>query len=519
MNNRRRLPQLLIVCALALSAGCAVGPDFKVPKFLLPRTWTGIDNATRQQPSAAVPEAPSYAAWWKSFNDPVLDRLVDEALAANLDLKSAVARVRQARYSRIIAASPLFPQLGGTGSYTRTHQSGGLSSESVSESAGGTISGGTTGMTSGGQEIRTDLYQLGLDASWELDIFGGTRRSLEAATADLRAAEEDRRDVMISLISEVGVTYLDLRGYQQQIVIAKKNLAAQEHSADITRKRYEAGLANGLDMANAQGQAASTRAQIPLLESAARQAIYSLSVLLAREPGALVQELSPTGAIPSQPAAVPVGLPSDIVRKRPDIRRAEEQLHAATAAVGIATADLFPRFTLTGSFGERGTEWQTLGNRGNHYWSVGPSVNWPIFAGGRIWANVKVQNALQEQALAGYEKTVLTALKDVESALIAYSKEQQHYAALTEAVENGRRAVDISTRLYTVGRSDFLNVLVAQRALFAYEDAWVISRRNLSTDLIAIYKALGGGWEYQATESSSGSNSSNSSKDTSDKKS
>ncbi len=300
---------------------------------------------------------------------------------------------------------------------------------------------------------------------------------------------------MVTLAGEVGTTYLGLRGYQQQIEIARRNLAAQEHTAEITRKRYEAGLANGLDTSNAWGQAAATRAQIPVLETAAQQAIYSLSVLLAREPAALVEELSPVGQIPAEPEEIPVGLPSDLVRRRPDIRRAEAQLHAATATIGVATADLFPKFLLTGSYGERGDEWQTLGDSRNHFWSFGPSVSWPVFAAGRITANIKVQNELQKQALAAYDKTVLTALQDVESALTAYSKEQQHHAALTEAVANGRKAVDIATRLYRAGRSDFLNVLVSQRALLAYEDAWVQSSRKLATDLVALYKALGGGWE------------------------
>ena len=468
------LKTVLCVAALLVFAGCAVGPDFKSPDKKMPADWQGIDNATAQQPSAAVALPVAHIAWWQTFNDPVLTRLVEQALAANLDLKIAESRVRQARAARTIAGADLWPQLDAAGSYTRSHQN----QQSVVE-----------------QGQRVDLFQAGLDAAWELDFFGGTRRNVEAATADIQAAEEDRRDVMVTLAGEVGTTYLSLRGYQQQIEIAKKNLAAQEHTAEITRKRYEAGFANGLDMANALGQAASTRAQIPVLETAAQQAIYSLSVLLALEPAALVAELAPVGLIPAEPAEIPVGLPSELVRRRPDIRRAEAQLHAATASIGIATADLFPRFFLTGSYGERGDEWQTLGNSRNHFWSVGPSITWPVFAAGRITANIKVQNELQQQALAAYDKTVLTALKDVENALTSYAKEQQHYAALSEAVTNGRKAVDISTRLYKAGRSDFLNVLVSQRALFAYEEAWVQSSRKLATDLVALYKALGGGWE------------------------
>ncbi len=495
----------IVVCVLLLAAaGCAVGPDFKQPNAKMPAVWSGLDSFGQQQASTAVAGPTSLAAWWSIFNDPILSGLVEKALAANHDLKIAEARVRQARAERTIAAAGLWPSLDASGSYRRTGSRTSASSAGASSQQTG-VTGTATGTTpsTGTQDtatgksvaVRQDLYQVGLDASWELDIFGGTRRSVEAANASIQAAEEDRRDVMVTLIGEVGTTYLNLRGFQQQIAIAKKNLAAQEHTAEITRKRHEAGLANGLDMANAQGQAASTRSQIPLLEAGARQAIYSLGVLLGSEPASLDAELSPVAPIPVPPAEIPVGLPSDLLRRRPDVRRAEAQLHAATANIGVATADLFPKFSLTGASGLKGDEWHTLGNRNNRTWSVGPSVTWPVFAAGRILANVKVQNALQEQAVATYEKTVLTSLKDVESALVAFAKEQQRYAALTDAVENGRNAVDIATRLYTVGLSDFLNVLIAQRTLFAYEDAWVQSTSSLTTDLIALYKALGGGWE------------------------
>jgi len=338
---------------------------------------------------------------------------------------------------------------------------------------------------------------MGLDASWELDLFGGVRRNIEASEADIKAAVEDRRDVLVSLAGEVGANYANLRGFQQQIEIARRNLEAQKHTAEITRKRHEAGFVGGLDVANARAQVASTQSQIPVIESSAKAAIYSLSVLLGQQPTVLDRELALDKPIPTTPPEVPIGLPSDLIRRRPDIRRSEAQLHAATARIGVATADLFPRFSLTGSFGLQGKEVSALGSLSNRFWSVGPAASWPIFDAGRIRWNIEVQNALQEQALLTYEQTILTALKDVETALVAYAKEQEHRQYLTEEVKENRKAVDLSMKLYVSGRTDFLNVLTAQRSLYVAEDALVQSTRNLATNLIALYKALGGGWENQ----------------------
>ncbi|MDD3581086.1 MAG: efflux transporter outer membrane subunit, partial [Desulfobacca sp.] len=259
--------------------------------------------------------------------------------------------------------------------------------------------------------------------------------------------------------------------------------------------RFAAGFVSRLDVANADAQVATTEAEIPLLESAARAAIYQLGVLLGREPAALEKTLARALPIPPTPPEIPVGLPSDLVRRRPDIRRAEAQIHAATARIGVATADLFPRFNLMGSFGFSANEVSRLGRIDSKFWSWGPSLSWPLFAGGRIRANIEVQNALQEQALITYQKTVLTALQDVETALVAYAKEQEHQKSLAQAVASNRQAVDLAMQLYVAGKTDFLNVLNAQRALYVTEDALTQSTRSLGTNLIALYKALGGGWE------------------------
>ncbi len=466
--------------ALAASGGCAVGPDYKPPETKVPEAWHSLASAGSPPPSQATPDPASLSAWWETFQDPSLTSLVQMAVRHNLDLRQAEARIRQARAARVVAGAPLFPQVDASAIYQK--------SQGASETAGG------GGIATVGR-VR-ELFQVGLDAAWEVDIFGGLRRGVEAAGADLRAAVEDRRDVLVSLVAEVGTNYLDLRGFQQQAAIARQNLEAQKKTAEITHKRFAAGFVSRLDVANADAQVATTQAQIPLLEAAAQAAIYNLGVLLGKEPAVLARELATPGPIPAPPPQVPVGLPSDLLRRRPDIRRAEAQLHAATARIGVAVADLFPRFSLTGTLGLSASELTRLGNvSSSKFWSFGPTVTWPVFAGGRIRGNIEVQNALQEQALLAYEKTVLTALKDVETALVAYAKEQEHRQALVEAVASNRQAVELATRLYVAGRTDFLNVLTAQRSLYVNEDALTQSTRTLGTNLIALYKALGGGWE------------------------
>ena len=468
---------------LALTS-CAVGPNFKPPETKVPEAYYSLDNPqpTPAAPSRTTPQPVTLVHWWQSFRDPILDSLVQLALASNLDLAQAQARIRQARAAKGVAAAGLWPQIDASALYQRSHSS------SATVSPGGGVSFGNLGPF-------TELFQVGLDASWELDIFGGTRRNIEAATADLTAAVEDRRDVLVTLVGEVGTNYLNLRGFQDQIAIAKKNLEAQQKTANITHKRYDAGFVGKLDVANADAQVATTQSVIPLFESQAQAAIYSIGVLLGKEPAFLARELARATPIPSTPPQVPVGLPSDLLRRRPDIRRAEAQIHAATARIGVAVADLFPKFNLTGSLGFAANDITKIGIQNSRFWSFSPSVTWPIFAGGKIRWNIELQKALNEQAFLTYQQTVLTALKDVETALVAYAKEQEHQKALVLAVANNRQAVDLAMTLYVAGKTDFLNVLNAQRSLFATEDALTQSTRTLGTNLVALYKALGGGWE------------------------
>jgi multidrug efflux system outer membrane protein len=462
---------------LLAAAGCKVGPNYKPPEPNMPAKW----GETGAPSEAAQPTR--LADWWQTFNDPTLDQLIKEAISGNLSLKQAESRLREARAQRTIAAAPLFPTANASGSYQRIR--------------GATSSGVTSGTATAGGGAEFSLYEAGFDASWELDVFGGTRRSIEAATANISAALEDRRDVLVSLLAEVAINYIDLRGFQRQIVISQENLKAQQETLQLTKNQFEAGTTTELVVAQAQTQVSATAAQIPVLETSAHRTMHQLSVLLGKNPMALERLLAETEPIPAGPPQIPVGLPSDLLRQRADIRRAERQLAAATANIGVATADLLPKFSLTGSYGRAGTTFESLGQPANKFWAVGPGFNWPIFAGGSIVANIKVQTEIQKQTAAAYEQTVLTALQEVEDALVAYAKEQTRRTELVTAAEASRQAYELANQQYLLGTTDFLNVLVVQRALFAAQTALVQSDTAISSDMVTLYKALGGGWQGQ----------------------
>jgi NodT family efflux transporter outer membrane factor (OMF) lipoprotein len=458
-------PLLTFLLLALLIGGCAVGPDFKPPPQNVPPVWVGVTNAG----VAATTSAPAdLTAWWKKFNDPMLVSLIHEALGTNLTLQLAQSRLRQARASRGIVAGPFWPSVSANAAYSR--------------SATGTAPS-------------TNTYLTGLDATWELDFFGGTRRNVESADATTQAARDNIHDALVTVCAEIALDYIQLRGFQEQIAIAEDNLKSEERTAGLTRKRLAAGFVSGLDVANAEAQVATTASAIPVLETSARQTIYALSILLARPPADLVDQLSPAGPIPLTPPEVPVGLPSDLLKRRPDIREAEAQWHAANAQIGVAKADLFPQFSLTGSINYQSDLVRTLYAGPSRLWAVGPSATWPIFQGGAIAANVRLQKELTDQASITYRQTVLQALEDVENALVAFAREWDHRKALNEAVVQYRKAVDLSMQLYTQGNTDFLNVLDAQRSLYTSETALSQSKESISTDLVAIYKALGGGWE------------------------
>ncbi len=470
-TNERRCFHPVLVAAAGLAfltaGGCMAGPNFHPPPQAVPGEWAGVARTAPAQPSVVTAQPAELGRWWRQFNDPALTKLIEEALGANLDLRIAEARLRQARASQGVATGGLWPSVTASAGYQLTQK---------------------------GSAAKQDLFQSGFDAIWELDLFGGRRRGVEAANASIEAAIEAVRDVQISIAAEVALNYIQLRASQQQIVIARNNLKAQEQTAEITRKRFDVGFASALDVANADANVAATGSQIPVFESAAQQTIYALSVLLARPPADLLPQLAPLESLPGVPAQIPAGLPSDLLRRRPDIRQSEALLHAATAQIGVAVADFFPKFSLTGSLNWNSNLLGSWWNDASRSSSVGPAVTWPIFQGGAIMSNVHLQEALRDQAFTTYQKTVLAAFQDVENALIAFAREQQHRQLLGAAVTANRRAAELSLQLYIEGMTDFLNVLTAQRSLYAAEDALVQSDRSITTNLIALYKALGGGW-------------------------
>ncbi len=459
----------LTLLSIAFVVSCTVGPQHQptVPGDVAqPFVGLGAD-------AAAVGDL---RTWWKKFQDPALNQLVSRSLEANQDLKIAASRVAEAKAARRVARADFFPQVNAGGSATRSQ-----SSEAASNQAFG-----------GGQT--NNFFNLNLDASWEPDLFGGTRRQVEAATADVAAAAENARDVQVGLVAEVASAYLELRGFQALKGVAERNLKSQQETLELTKSRQAAGVANDLDVARAEAQTETTAAALPLFEASLRRSIYRLGVLLGGTPGSLVDDLLEQRPQPAAPPAVPVGLPSDLVRRRPDIRRAERELAAATARIGVAIADLYPQFSLTARVGTSALEAEELFKGKGGLWSLGPSLNWPVFTAGKIRGNIAVQNARQEQAALRFEKSVYLALEDVEGSLIGFGQQQKRYASLTRSVNATRRASVLASDRYKAGLENFLTVLEADRQLLLAEEAQVTSQTQVSLNLVRLYKALGGGW-------------------------
>lgn len=461
---------------VAALAGCTVGPNYARPEAKVPEQY-------RQELQGGLAQRPAeLAKWWTRLNDPMLNTLVDRAIAGNLDLREAEQRLREARAQRGVVAADQYPKVDASGSASRARQSRNVDSAQF-------------GNRDSDFDNSADLYSAGFDASWEIDVFGRVRRSIEAADADVAAAAESRRDVLVSLLAEVARNYVDLRSLQEQLAIAHKNVRVQQDSLELAEARAKAGIASELDSRRAESQLASTRSQIPLLEQNLRKTTNRLAVLLGQQPGALADELASSQPVPPLPPDVPVGLPSDLLRRRPDIRKAERDLAGATARIGVATSELFPKFSITAALGMSSGQFGSWGDASSRYWSFVPGFKWPVFEGGRIKSNIEVQNAREQQALIRYEKTVLLALEDVENSLVSYSREQLRTQDLEKSVAAEREAVALANELYTKGLSDFSAVIDAQRQLYQLEIQLALSQGNKTTNLIALYKALGGGWE------------------------
>jgi NodT family efflux transporter outer membrane factor (OMF) lipoprotein len=414
------------------------------------------------------------ADWWRTFDDPQLTALVGRALSANREVAVAEAKIREARARVAIAGAGALPMVGVGGGYQR-YQTSRNNSPFV--------------------RITDNQFQAGFDATWEIDIFGGTRRRVEAAEAGVGALTAGRDAVWVSLAAEVVNTYVNYRAAQQRLRVVRKNAELQEETFSLNKSRAESGLTSELPLQQSAYTLESTRSQIPPLEAALESYANALAFLVGAFPGELHEELKEEQEIPSAARWTLESIPSECIRMRPDVRAAERQVAMASANVGVATADLYPKFSLLGSIGLGSVKAGDFLSGDSVMYSWGPQVSWPIFRGGSIRNNIKAQNAVQEQALAGYEQTVLNAVKDVRNVLVAYDREYARYETLTKAEEAAQKAVGISEELYKNGLIDFSNVLDAQRSVMALQESLVVSRGMISQHLVSLYKALGGGWQ------------------------
>lgn len=467
LDRCRRGACVAALLAVALGGCAAVGPDYSEPQLAVPAGWsagTGTDAM----------DAVLLARWWHGFGDPVLDRLVADALAANLDLAQARARLREARARRGVAGAALAPSVDASLSGSRSRSSGQSGSGSTRE-----------------------LYSAGFDASWELDVFGGLRRSVEAAQADLEASVESLSDTRVSLAAEVALNYIDLRTAEQRLAIAEESIAYRGENHQIIRWRQQAGLVSELDLAQATTDLESTRAVLPPLRTAVTEAKNRLAVLLGRNPGELESLVHADRPIPLAAAEIVAAIPADTLRQRPDVRVAERRLAAQTARLGEAEAARYPSFRLSGSLGLEALELDALADRDANTHSLFGGITAPVFNAGRIAANIEIQDALVEQARLAYRAAVLAALEEVENALTAVANTDARRAKLAEAAAAARTTLAIAEYRYASGLADFLSVLDAQRTQLSLDEQLAGSTGELARAQVRLYKALGGGWSTE----------------------
>jgi outer membrane protein, multidrug efflux system len=468
-NLPPRLLKALSAFSLTLAlAACAVGPEYRTPEVEVPAQW---DSTTAETPATA----PQLSEWWRRLDDPVLNRLIAEAVDGSLDVATAKAQIREARASYRQAGGALYPSLDGSG---------------LAERGG-----------SGDSSDASSQFQAGFDASWELDLFGANRRAVEAAKYGLDAAEEDLRATLLTLVGDIASNYVEARGFQARIAYARQSAASQRETEVLTRIQFEAGAASGVDVANAAGQASSTEADIPSLEASYAEAVHRLSVLTGRPPATLKERLSEVRSIPTPPLPVATGVPADILLARPDVRVAERQLAQSTARIGEAEAARYPSISLTGSLSTSADTIGGIATGSSISWLVGPTLTVPIFNGGELSAAVEVTEAQRDQYFIAFRSAILTALEDVENAAVALTQERLRYDALRESVAAYQEALRLSSALFQTGSTNFLDVLDAERSLYAAEDSLIQSEVAITTDYIALNKALGGGWDGAVDDS------------------
>ena len=502
MNPSHRIHSRAAVCAplfaallvAALLAACTVGPNFVRPTPQAPAHWSAQATASSAEPpqrSSVTEQSADLRAWWNGFDDPKLDSLVDRAMIANLDLRAAVLRIDEARAQRAIFAAAYGPTLSVDASFERQRFS-------VTTPTGALFNAVGSAHVPGGANVSVpnpyNQFQLSAGASWEIDLFGRIRRTVETADANVQVSVEDHRAVMVSVLADVSQSYMELRGAQARLAIAKENLHTIDELLDLTRQRRAAGLTTEIDVSNATAQSLVTRAEVPAFEFEITQSINQLSQLLALAPEALRDELDSAAPVPAVPTDVSIGLPAELARRRPDIREAEANLHAATAQIGVAVASLFPRLTLgaTGGFQSSGAgnllEWAS------RFATVGPSLDLPVFDRGR-WKTVRLYDVRTQEAALAYQRTVLNALHEVENALAAYGADQQRRAWLDATIAQNRDALTLSRQRYASGLATFIEVLDAERTLQQNQLALADSTSAVSIDLVRVYRALGGGWQ------------------------
>lgn len=467
LPSRRHCSNAVLAALVLLTVGgCAVGPDFIRPDPPMPDAWH------QQLTSGDATGAGDLQSWWQQFNDPVLNSLIERAAAGNLNLVIAMERINEARALMGVAQGEFFPDINGGGDITRAR----------------------FGEDFPVADKRTDYYySTGLDAFWEIDLWGRIRRQVEAAEQNMYASIENYRDVLIILYAEVALNYIELRTLQARLAYAEGNTALQRKTLQLTEERLKAEIAPELDVEQARLNLFRTESNIPLFKQAIVAAVNRLGVLLGVHPQSLHAELAAPGEIPAPPPSVIVGIPADILRQRPDIRRAERTLASQTARIGVATADLYPAFSLVGTMGFEAT--YDLFDSTNRYWSLGPQFRWNIFDGGRVRSRIQGADAQAMQALADYEQTVLLALEEAENSMAAFEQERRRQAILDRSVAAAQNSAELVRTLYITGLTDFQRLLDMERDLFQQQDAHAASLGTVSRNLVRLYKALGGGWD------------------------
>ena len=500
----RASPPLRLASLLAgvgLSA-CTVGPNYQKPQTPVPAAYQEIGSKTDaplSQPVVAPLDDGQVASWWRQFNDPTLNSLVARAMAGNLDLKTEVARIRQSREQEVISGAAGLPHASLAANALQLNDSANnpafsnIFSGGASQAAGGAA--GAMGGQGGGTPSRIDTLALATDATWEVDLFGRVRRGVEAARAGTQAMIWAKRDGQVSLTAEVATDYFTLRDLQVQIAIAQQEVARQKDTFAIIHQQAETGFVTRLNVNQQQAQVQATIAAIPQLQAQARGQIHALGVLIGQDPESLAGELDrPAGELPSVPQTLPVGLPSELLRRRPDVREAERQLAQATANVGVQVAQLYPSFNIVALGAFAAPEVGELFNA-NSATSVGLGlVQWPIFQGGQIRGQIRSARAQQDQAYYAYQKAVLTALRDVEDALARYQADQRRIIAQKASVDASTNSLLIARQQFETGLVTYINVLQAQQTLLNARNGLAQDEGQLATDLVSLYKALGGGW-------------------------